>query len=340
MDVIFNNPIASMYGPYFLMFYSVFVVAVVVFVIVLKKFVDSTNKLAIPKIANDVDPYEISYLRGEESELARSVIFNLVKNEYLEFSETKVSIKRTAKTHNIDKLSKIEKITLQWLGKERSTKEIFETNGLVLQLKSYGMSYEQKLESQHLLVGDDISSKMAKVRWLAMLTIAGLGFYKAFAAVYKGNFNIIFLIIIALIGFIVVYFASQLPRISKLGKIYLQRLQYTFGSLKTNAVNQNWDKKQPQSQEQTTFAGVDPMLLSVSIFGGGILAGTAYNNFNLAFKKSNKENHYNEAGCDAGCGCGDCSSTGSSSWSSCDSSSSCSSCSSCGGGCGGCGGCS
>lgn len=169
---------------------------------------------------------------------------------------------------------------------------------------------------------------------MALLAVAALGIYKAFIAISKGHTNIIFLIILGVIGFGVIYFVSFVPRISKLGKTYLQRLQLTFESLKDDTLSHYSYVKKAKKEPRKTSAGIDPMLLSVGVFGGGILAGTTYNSYNLAFKKSNNE-RYSSSGCCAGCGCGDCR-TSSSSWSSCSSSSSCSSCSSCGGGCGGC----
>lgn len=336
MDFLINNPLASMSGPYFLVFYTSFIVAMIVIVAIMKTVVDSTGKLPIPQISNEVDPYEISYLRGEERELARSVIFSLIKKGFLEFSETKISVKKSKYTGNIESISKIEQITLDWFGTERTTREVFEPTGLIEQLASYGRVYKEKLERQNMLVNDDIKAKLTFVRWFAIVAVIGLGFYKASAAIAKGHSNIIILVILAVIGFAVIYFMSFSPRISKLGKTYLRRLQLAFDTLKNNTLDFYTNPDKPQMPPQNTLTGIDPMLLSVGVFGGGILAGTAFDSYNQAFKKSDAKQNYND-GCGAGCGCGDCSST--SSLSSCNSTSSCSSGSSCSS-CGGCGGCS
>lgn len=83
-----------LYGPTFLFIYAVFIFLTVIFLFIIKRFFDSSDKLPIPNIHNNVDPFEISYLRGAETELARSVIFSLMQKDFLEFSADKTSINR------------------------------------------------------------------------------------------------------------------------------------------------------------------------------------------------------------------------------------------------------
>lgn len=322
-----------MYGPSFLVFYAGFIIFMILLLLIVKKMIDRSNNRPIPQISNNVDPFEISYLRGKEEELARSVVFSLIKKDFLEFSETKTSVKRKESKVRTDNLSKIESIALNWFGKERSTSEIFQSTGLILQLTSYGMNYKQKLENEQLLIDSETQKNYALIKWSALAAIFGLGVYKVLVAISKGNFNIMFLVIMAFIGFTIIKRVSTMPRISRLGQDYLNRLQLTFDSLKNNTLDQFSTRNKDLPTQQTTFAGIDPMLLSVGVFGGAILAGTVYDNYNQVFAKSLNSTNAYSSGC--GIGCGDCSSG--SSW---GSGSSCSSCSSCGGGCGGCGGCS
>ncbi len=84
----------------------------------------SSDRLSVPNIPSEIDPFEIAYLRGDKQELARSVIFGLVKKEYIEFSEEKDKIIRNDSNFG-GRLSNIEQISLEWLGKERAANEVF-----------------------------------------------------------------------------------------------------------------------------------------------------------------------------------------------------------------------
>ena len=269
MDILFNNPLGSMYGPTFLMLYAIFVIAVITILVIGKRLVDSSSKLPSPNIPSPIDPFEIAYLRGKEEELARSVIFSLIQKKYLEISEDNATIKRINTTYSDSGLSKIEQITLNWIGNQRSTSEVFGSGGLVKQLVSYGISYKQKLEQQELLISNSTQWKYTILKFLGVCAIWGFGLYKILAAFYNGKYNVAFIVLLGVIGFIITLFL-HLPRISKLGEEYLEKLQLAFSSLRStiNSVETNSPNK--LVDQQTTFAGVDPFLLSVGVFGGGI----------------------------------------------------------------------
>ncbi len=317
-----------MYGPLFLVLYALVIIATIIFLKIISRFVDNTDKLPSPIIPNEVDPFEIAYLRGKEEEMARSVIFSLIQKKQIEISEDQSTIKRINAEAGANRITKIEQITISWLGNQRSTKEVFGKSGLVKQLESYGMAYKQKLEQQEMLVSSATKWKFTILKWIGIFAIWGIGFYKILAALINGKYNVALILVFGLTGFIVILFLSM-PRISKLGSDYLERLQLTFSNLRSTVQNLSSEN----AAQNTTLAGVDPFLLSVGVFGGGILAGTMYDSYNQAFAKSAQQN----AGTFSSCGsdCGSCSSDSGSSCSSSDSGSSCSSCSSCGG-CGGC----
>ena len=319
MDILFDNPLGTMYGPYFLMLYVVFIISIVILLVILKFLLDDSGKSPSPIISGEIDPYEIAYLRGGNNELTRSAVFGLIKKDLLEFSDAAKMdmIRQKSPGLAVSGLNKVEQITFDWFKTERSTSEVFSSYGLTEQLSAYGDAYEQKLERQNLLNGADLKTKLRLFRWLAVLAIAGFGGYKVLAAFAHGRYNVVLIFVIGIIGMIAAIAVSSAPRLSKLGKSYLAKLQTAFSNLQYQPANS-------QGGNQTAFAGVDPLLLSVGIFGGAALAGTAYSNFNDAFKKSTVS-----SGADTGCG-----SSCSSESSSCSSGSSCGS--SCGGGCGGC----
>ena len=326
MDILFDNPLGSMYGPYFLVFYGFVILFTSIALAFAKSAIDKTNNLPLPPIPSSIDPYEIAYLRGGDNEVARSIIFSLMQKGCVELAAVGKSteIKRLNNQTN-DNLSEIEQKGLNWLGNSRDIKEVFQKNGLVSELESYGLSYQTRLERGQMLTGEDLKRNFAPWKLTAYSLIAGLGIYKLLAAVAYGSFNIILLVIFAITGIFIIRSVSKLPRVTKLGKSYLERLQLAFDNLKYQSQAAYITNGRQRNVPQTAFSGVDPLLLSVGVFGTGILAGTVFDNYNHAFQRGQQQT----AASSCGSGCGSSCSSGSSGGGS-----------SCGSGCGGCGGCS
>ncbi|MEP6901265.1 MAG: TIGR04222 domain-containing membrane protein [Actinomycetota bacterium] len=332
MEILFDNPLATMYGPYFLIIFGFVIFFTVIILAFVKTQFDKTDKLGIPSIPSQIDPHEIAFLRGGNNEVARSVIFSLLQKGFIEIdnSAAKPVIKKTLNQTNTGSLNQIEMITLGWLGVSREPKEFFSKSGLVEQLEIYGRTYQGRLEQQQFLTDAEKQNSFSPTKWTALLIIFGLGAYKTSAAIIHGRFNVILLIIFTISGLLIANAVAKLPRLTKLGKAYLERLQIAFDNLKYTSQAAYIPSNQARVAPQTTFAGVDPLLLSVGVFGAGILAGTVFDSYNQAFQRAQQASAISSSSCGSGCG-------------SCSTGSSCSSGdggggSSCGGGCGGCGG--
>lgn len=332
MDILLDNPLATMSGSYFLIFYVFVIFSALLILYFLKSNIDKSDKLNLPSIPPNIDPYEIAYLRGGANEMARSVVFSLMQKGFIEIkteSKTSEIIRLNIQT-SVSGLPLIEQTALSWLGTRREAKEVFDVNyGLVTHLENHATNYHRRLENAQLLTNYGMQQQLSVWKWTFVAGIALLGIYKIIAAIAHGHFNFIFTIILGLIGVIVITVWINLPRITKLGTVYLERLQNVFGGIRFKG-------EQPPNitQSQTAFAGVDPILLSVGVFGSVILAGTVYDSYNQAFARA--QNQSGASGSSCGSGCGSSCSTG-------DSGSSCNSGdsggSSCGSGCGGgCGG--
>jgi uncharacterized protein (TIGR04222 family) len=343
MDILLDNPLATMYGPYFLLLYGFVIFFTLIILGIIKRGVDDTDELPLPPIPSQIDPYEIAYLRGGTNEVVRSVVFSLMQKGFIELNTDgkKTEIRQTASGASAANLSQIEQLALGWFYTPRDSSEVFKAGGLVEQLESYGQTYQARLESQQMLTSDESQSSFKPLKWTAYLVIFGLGAYKAVAAIAHGYYNIIFLIIFCLVGLLIARGISKFPRVTKLGNAYLERLQLAFDNLKLEAQRPYIPSNEPQVVPQTTFAGVDPLLLSVGVFGSAILAGTIFDSYNQAFQRSQLQAGASGSSCSSGCGSscstGSSCSSGDSGGSSCSSGSSCGS--GCGGGCGG-GGCS
>jgi uncharacterized protein (TIGR04222 family) len=333
MEILIDNPLATMYGPYFLIFFG-FVISIAVIILALvKSQFDRTDRFAVPSIAPNIDPYEIAYLRGGINEVARSAIFSLTQKGYVEIDNTDANflIKKTQNPPNSRNLNPIEQLTLDWLGGTRSPSEVFSSYGLVNQLETYENAFRARLEQQQMLTSEQDRAVLRPVKWSVYLLILSLGGYKLVASIVHGYYNIIFLIIFIILGLVFARAVSKLPRLTKLGKAYLDRLQTVFDNLKYTSQAGYIPSNEARIAPQTSFAGVDPLLLSVGVFGSGILVGTVFDSHNQAFQRAQNYQSTNGSSCgSAGCG-SSCSSSS-------DSGSSCSGGSSCGGGCGGCGG--
>jgi uncharacterized protein (TIGR04222 family) len=321
MDFLFDNPLANMPGVIFLIFYSLFIIFSLVIFGVWKTQADKTGDMPVPPIQPNIDPYEIAYLRGGINEVARAVVFALRQKGFLiiEADGNTSRIHRNQYQNETRDLSPMEQFALNWFANSREPKEIFQTYGLLQVIDPYCGVYEARLEQQQFLTDTATRSRIKVARNIVLLLILGLGAYKFLAAIINGYFNVLGILIIAVIAAIITIAVARLPRLSRLGKIYLERLQIAFDKLQYRS-----DREAMQANAQ--FAAVDPLLLGVGVFGGTILAGTIYDDYNQAFQRAqNQAASSGSSGCGSACG-SSCSSGGGDGGGGC------------GGGCGGCGG--
>ena len=86
---LLHNVVADLYGPYFLLFYAIVIVALIVACHRSIRSVDRTQDLDPPEIPAKLDPYEIAYLRGGENEVTRVAIASLIQRGLLQITEEK-----------------------------------------------------------------------------------------------------------------------------------------------------------------------------------------------------------------------------------------------------------
>lgn len=304
----------SLSGPAFLVLFAVFILIILAVLAVVKYNLDNTDSYPLPAIPPQVDPYEVAHLRGGINEVARSVIFSLVQK-----GTVQIDTNRITKTNNgLDArtLVDLERDTLSWIGGGRDVSEVFagESN-LTAMLEMYDERYCQNLLQRNFLMPPSLSSKARKLGYAAIVLICVVGGLKVAAALSNGRTNFLFLLVMMGIGSLLAGGISNMPRVTKLGTRYIKRLQNAFEDLKYRSQAPYIGKL--TLPEPTQTSAMDPLLLSVGVFGTGILAGTMFTDYNDAFEKAHK-NTVNNSGCGSASSCG----------SSCGSG--------CGGGCGGC----
>ena len=326
-----NNPIANMYGPHFLLFYGVVIVLTLVGCWWTLRRRDLTGVLPVPPVPSEPDPYEIAYLRGGEEEVTRVVMLSLTQRGYLQASTSR--IEHALNHPDLRHLSEIERAVFDWFSSLRATEGIFQSKEYPSRINAYCGRYQQRLQSEQLIMPEEserlimpeedesdtrtlmrspsqmLVEAWKKVRFAGVAVILGLGGYKLAVALARGRYNVFFLIIMAVVGLIVLFKTCRLPRITRRGRAYLERLEQVFGQLK--------------DRPATSAASAADMTLPlvVGLFGSAVLAGTAFDYYRQEFKEP-RSSWSSGGGWVGGCG-GGCGGDGGG----------------CGGGCGGCGGC-
>jgi uncharacterized protein (TIGR04222 family) len=322
MNFLFDNPLANLPGPEFLVLYILFIITTITGFRLLKNRLDKTAHFAVPPIPHKPDPFVIAYLRGGENELARTVVFSLAQKNLLKFvnGDKKSEVHPTKIEYDRRSLQPIEQTALNWFDGNRETKEIFKKDGLANTLKMYADVFQSQLEMHHFIPDEEMNRRNSRLALKAFLLFGSLGAYKFIAAFMNGYSNVAGIIIITIIGTIVLGVTAKMSRLTNLGKTYLERLQLAFDKVKPS---NHYTELNASPVPAATFAAVDPFLLSVGVFGGAALAGTIYSDYNRTFERAQNQSG-GSSGCGAGCGSSSCSSGGCSGGS-------------CGGGCGGCG---
>jgi uncharacterized protein (TIGR04222 family) len=355
MSWLVHNAVADMYGPYFLAFYATVIAAVIVACTITIRSVDRTRSLEPPEIPAKLDPYEIAYLRGGENEVTRVAIASLIHRGLLEVIEQRTFLTKAKtmsplrcggssgptalttflkKTKKIDRgrkplaneLRPIEACVLKWSGFPAQPRSIFAAGGIPTLLEEACFQYEEALTETNLLAPKEMKA-VGMLLWLiGSALILGLGGYKLWVALVKGHSTVAFLCILGLLGLVVlaVVCLALLPRVSQLGKAYLERLELAYGRLKDpfkvggdlDLASDIAGETGNREKAQAARAYSDGLSL-LGVFGIEALFFTPLSELCVMFARGSSSG----GGCGGACGGGGgCSGGG------------------CGGGCGGCGG--
>jgi len=334
MEWLWQNPIADMRGPAFLLFYACVSAATIAVCALVARRLDWTGRMPPPHVPPAPDPYEIAYLRGGENEVARTAVFALMRSGHLRVTEQgkKSLIERTGPPAPAASLGRLERHAYGWFDHPRESAEVFKRGGLAEKVGRHCAEYEQKLRGEKLLTPPEVGERARLVRLLGLAVIAGLGAYKLAVALSRGRTNVIFLILLGAVALIVLFKVCRSPRLSRRGRAHLERLRTAFDRLKGAGTNltETASVARESADEHGAHAtpgGLDPSLLMLGVFGAAALAGADRDNYSRAFNRSTATaDTSGSSSCGSSCGSSDSSSGGDGGGSSC------------GGGCGGCGG--
>ena len=304
MGWIFNNPLGTMYGPYFLIFYIFVITITIVVCVFLVGEADKSLQARPILMPAKPDPFEIAYLRGGSKEVARLIIYDLLQRHILLQIANKPSTLRATEAQPDTEMPYAYSEMYRFFNLPKSPHTVL-TSPVMTSVEKLCLPYANSAAANRFVLTTEEKSRIAVIRQGGILTILALGLYKLVAALSTGHNNVGFLICLAVLGPIFLYAACKAPALSRRGKEHLKSIQTAFNQL----------RRKP-GPPVAVSSDISPLLV-VGLFGFAALAGTDQATYAKMFSQS---------GTSSGCGSGSDSGGGGG-------------CGGGGGGGGGCGGC-
>jgi uncharacterized protein (TIGR04222 family) len=260
MNGLLNNPVAGIYSEYLLLFYAMAIGAVIRACYQSVRSADRTRHMEPPEIPARLDPYELAYLRGGETEVTRIAIISLLQRGLLQITESRdwsstdlVILKEVDRGRKPDpgELSPIEACIMKWTGFPARRRQIYEPGGIPDLLRGMCGDYRDNLAGQELLAPPGMKQIGARLWWIGSALILGLGGYLLAVALAKGE-PIVAVVVcpMALIGVIALAYAClDFPRISHRGRAYLEQLELAYDRLTSEG------RRRGRSRSALTKAG-------------------------------------------------------------------------------------
>ncbi len=313
----YDNPIANMYGPDFLVFYAIVIVGAFILWRLFSASAKRAGDSPIPLLSSRPDPYEIAYLRNGRNGVLELILMSLFERSFL-VSKDRRKIEKNLGHPDPGLLNEIERKVFLEIGFSVLKKDVYRK--VRDPIRDFCDAIDLRLKSANLLVSREAVSKLRTVKWVLAIGCFSLGAYKLQIALSRGHTNVIFLLAMMIIAPILIALLCKIPRLNNKGKEYLDRLQSSLASLRDRM-------QRPVDSGDSVFA--DALILA-AVFGGGVLVGTAFGD--IADAAAMPVVQPSSGGCGGG-GCGGGSDGSSSGCSGGGGGGGCG-----GGGCGGCGG--
>ena len=255
----FTDPIARMKGVDFLVVYIAIIAGGLILGWKYIRNADPTaDELPLPPPLNP-DPYEVAYLRGGIQEVIRLTVFRLIQARSLVGEGLKIA--RADGSVAPSTLSDMERIVYQALDTPLTTRALCKL--ISPEFKERCVPLDQRLRNERLLTSQTAIDRARKVKIALLCVVLLLGGYKLVVALATGHTNVLFLILSAVIGTILIFKISRTPWLSRKGAEYLKQLQAkSRGEQDISAPNMEIEDS--------------GLTLMVALFGFGVLEGTAY----------------------------------------------------------------
>jgi uncharacterized protein (TIGR04222 family) len=295
MEWLTNNSVANMKGTDFLLLYiTTIVVALLLGWYFIRSAGSTGQEMSLP-LPSKPDPYEVAYLRGGVQEVIRLAVFKLIQARCVVSSVESPKIIRVDTPSGQSAMSDMERIVYDYLASPQTMRGICKR--LSSEFKERCAPLQQRLYDDRLLNSWAAKNRARFVLIALSAFILGLGGFKLAVALSRGRTNVLFLVVAAVIGFILTIRITRTPRLSRRGIDYLNGLRV---------------KLQGEKNAAAPDLGIEGVYLTllVALFGFSVLGGTAYAQYVsiLAAPASSFSNtSYFGGGCGGGGGgCGGC----------------------------------
>ena len=239
MSWIFNNPIGTMSGLFFIFFYAVYSAAVGWIALKSLRGIRAGKFVPMPFPASP-DPYKMAWLRGGQPAVAELVLFRLLQTGSVCIDENeRVTDKKAMDSPEVRALSDMERSVFDQL---KEHEFLWDGNGLGnYEIEQFCKKYEWNARQAGLLV-DPL--RVEKITRRAVAAIVAMGLYKLLAALFYGDENTVFILFLllmtgvslrlfglpgTLIPLFIAHKAGKL-RLSRKGEDFLHRMTLGIGS--------------------------------------------------------------------------------------------------------------
>jgi uncharacterized membrane protein YgcG len=130
-------------------------------------------------------------------------------------------------------------------------------------VSTYCDEIARNLEDKNILTTSENKATASKLRAVSVTVIVGLGLYKLIIALVGGHTNVLFLIVMGVVGTILLFKICKLPRLNTRGSNYLRRVQTAFRQLKLRS-----------HLDDSAGVANSVSLLLFGLFGASVLAET------------------------------------------------------------------
>jgi uncharacterized protein (TIGR04222 family) len=135
MNGLLHNPVADLHSEYLLLFYAMAIGAVILACYKSIRSADRTRRMEPPEIPARLDPYELAYLRGGETEVTRIAVMSLLQRGLLQviesrnWSSTDLAVRKEVgrgRKPEPGEMSPIEACIIKWTGFPATGRQISE----------------------------------------------------------------------------------------------------------------------------------------------------------------------------------------------------------------------
>ncbi len=277
-----DNPLANMYGPYFLVFYCLLFVIFGWLALRKRRSLDTSANMPPLPVPENPNPYEVAYFRGGEAEVAKLMILELFQRGILvDARPTRLGKQKLqlAENVNLESLDPTLRSLAATFSVPRGT-GLMDTKRMPSLLGAQLERWSNWTRNEQLVFNPSERDESYSFAMKLAVAFATVGIYKLVVALMHGHYNVIFLGVMLMLAPPGLLALAQLPRFTARGRRYLQDLQTAYSSYK-NSVLPEPDVYEPQASSSAAW---DPLLvgsyampvMAMGLFGASALQSSYY----------------------------------------------------------------